>query len=148
MLKVINWIYSFSWPGCHTDRMINWITKREKDIKGKTLTDTEKYRTHTDGETDFKRVYIQLNGHPCTLDINTSEKTPDTCCDKSFMMCIFHGVYTMDSCEYTSHVLGNLVWTVMTYLNLNLPIKYNWAALTCIIRVIYMYTVWSHYTVT
>lgn len=85
-------------------------------------------RTHTDRETDFKQADLQRNGQPCTLDINTSEETVDTCCDKSFIMWIPHGVYTMDACEYTSYPLRNPVRSAIAY-----SVQCNWAALTCVI---------------
>lgn len=101
---------------------------------------TNKDRTHTDRETNFKQADLQRNGQPCMLDINTSEKTVDTCCDKSFIMWISHGVYTMDACEYTNHVLRNPVRSVITY-----SVKCNWAALTCIIMCVIYYT-YIYYT--
>lgn len=57
------------------------------------------------------------------------------------MVWIPHGVYAMDTCEYTTHVLCNPVRSVITCF-----FQCNWAVLTCIIRVMDIYTVWCHQT--
>lgn len=68
------------------------ITNREQRIKGKTQTETK----------STNRVYTDVchrTGQTCMLDVNTSEKTVDTCCDKSFM--ILYG-------KYNTHTWGML----------------------------------------
>lgn len=65
---------------------------------------TNKERTHTDREMNFKQAHKHK---PYISDRNISEKSVDMCCGKTLVKEVFHCVYNMETCEYTNHVLCN-----------------------------------------
>lgn len=96
--------------------MTTWIVEREQSMRwGETGNNKE--RSHTDRKTDYRSTHTYSTGQPCTLDVNTSEDTVDTCCDKSFMMWIFFIVCTSGMhVEYTYHRKRNAVRPLIPYL--------------------------------
>lgn len=77
---------SVSFMVCYIGRMVEELQTENRAFR-------ERLRlTKTKSTNRAYRDVCHRTGQPCMLDVNNSEKTVDTCCDKSFM--ILYGKYS------------------------------------------------------